>query len=1251
MCTFGLLLGCSISLERDQRQKEPTSILELDEDVGDVDAVLQRFEILKTEHGDRHPLVVDQARVVGYALLDSGHFSQSCQAFQFRLEALQESKGRDDLDTLLAQSELAEALRLSGKLKEAGEHLESIQPKLEIFLRPDDPRLVKIQISWINTLIGAGDFRRAQELAQKVVVVLESSLGSEAPETLSAKGSLASATFALGDHSGAKKLELEIHAELAKSLGPEHLETVRANSNLAVTLQVLGDYSGAKERFEEVFSTRRKVLGAEHPDTLAAQANLSVAVHASGDFRRANQIQKQLYPRMIEVLGAEHPTTMTIGANLALTSRDLGDFEFAVQLYESLIKSRQTVLGADHPSTLTTQANLAEALNALGDFELARRYQQDVFMARQRVLGSEHPDTLTSSVILADTLRKLGMLEDARLRHEDVLSKRVRILGSEHPDTIRARSQLATTLFELGDLALARQHQERVLSGSKTILGPEHPDTLAATSNLALTIKILGELEDALQLEEMVFEIRCRILGLDHPDTMVSESNLVNTFLALNRLVEAQDRQEKIYRSFSRSFGPDHPDTLIARATLANIYKKNGSIDRALAIEEDVLSARRRIFGPIHPQTLFAIHNLASTLAMKNRKPKAIQLLKEPVLAQQQRGLHIVPSTAFDAEYYWLLGRLLREEGDLEGAEAAFSWALDAIEVQAARFDFTEESQGEFYTAKSQAFYEAISLAVQRKSIPEAFGLLERFRTYSLVADRIRNNESLKNPFLEPRFRRALRMNGFKYDALTQELRDLYPKQEGGDDPAIQELIDRQLELRRERDLIIGRIVEELREDPSRPKPLQASHIQRILEDDAAILAFSIGNAESYGFVLTSDALQAFKIDSSDLFERSTRFLDLIVSSKTSFSPNDTEALQRSSEWFMANLFEPAKAQLEGKDRLLIMPDGPLQWLPFAALAKTSVDIGDGSYLAASKSIHVVQSGSIYQELQKRRGGFKEPRRGGPTWLGIGDPYYPAKVDTRTEPNRLIKAQAPGSAGSIKFSETQNLISRGFKYWSDLEKLKRLPQTEREIEAIASRFRAKSLTADIYLRNAATEDLIRNDLTGIRYIHIAGHAAALTSDPQAGIHASDSFIALSLLPRTTRMAAGLKHNGLLQTWEISNELMLNADLVVLSACETAIGEYRGGEGLLSLSRSFLQAGARSVLASLWLVDDLSTSELMIRFYDHLLSGKSKVESLRMAQMELASRPVEVTFSDGTSQIMDFMAPYHWAGFQLVGDWQ
>ena len=189
----------------------------------------------------------------------------------------------------------------------------------------------------------------------------------------------------------------------------------------------------------------------------------------------------------------------------------------------------------------------------------------------------------------------------------------------------------------------------------------------------------------------------------------------------------------------------------------------------------------------------------------------------------------------------------------------------------------------------------------------------------------------------------------------------------------------------------------------------------------------------------------------------------------------------------------------------------------------------------------------------------------------------------------------------------------------------RLPFSRQEVEGIAALFPKRNRT---YLGADATEEHAKALGKDVRYIHFATHGLLDERFPL------DSALVLSVLGQ---VQPG-KDNGLLQAWEIFEQVRLDADLVTLSACNTGLGQEVKGEGLIGLTRAFQYAGARSILASLWSVDDFRTMQLMQRFYTDLRSGKSKDEALRSAQLQLAH-------SQSSS------APYYWAGFSLIGDWK
>ena len=181
----------------------------------------------------------------------------------------------------------------------------------------------------------------------------------------------------------------------------------------------------------------------------------------------------------------------------------------------------------------------------------------------------------------------------------------------------------------------------------------------------------------------------------------------------------------------------------------------------------------------------------------------------------------------------------------------------------------------------------------------------------------------------------------------------------------------------------------------------------------------------------------------------------------------------------------------------------------------------------------------------------------------------------------------------------------------------------------------------VFVGSDATEENAKSLPRNTRIVHFATHA---TLDERSPL---DSAVVLSI---PEEFEEG-KDNGLLQAWEIFERFRVDADLVVLSACESGLGKEMGGEGLIGLTRAFQYAGARSVMASLWKISDRTTAELMVRFYKHLKAGLPKDEALRAAQMELIRGPIQVKNEKGDMEEIDTSAPYYWAAFQIYGDWQ
>jgi len=274
-----------------------------------------------------------------------------------------------------------------------------------------------------------------------------------------------------------------------------------------------------------------------------------------------------------------------------------------------------------------------------------------------------------------------------------------------------------------------------------------------------------------------------------------------------------------------------------------------------------------------------------------------------------------------------------------------------------------------------------------------------------------------------------------------------------------------------------------------------------------------------------------------------------------------------------------------------------LNYLPFEVLLtgntanNQEISYADLPYLVKEYSISYGQSASVLKNLHAESAADQKIKPGNKRLIAFGDPDY-------------------GDADAD--------LSAGKNY-------RRLKYSGQEVEKIASCFREGF--SDTYLRNEATEENVKRNgkLNEYAYIHFAAHGYIDEERPDL------SSLVLA-------QENNSEEDGLLQAAEIFN-LKLNADLVVLSACQTGLGKLVRGEGIVGLTRAFMYAGTPSVLVSLWSVSDISTADLMGEFYDGLIKHKlSKTEALRKAQLALLSDD-------------EYAHPFYWASFVLLGDWR
>jgi CHAT domain-containing protein len=301
---------------------------------------------------------------------------------------------------------------------------------------------------------------------------------------------------------------------------------------------------------------------------------------------------------------------------------------------------------------------------------------------------------------------------------------------------------------------------------------------------------------------------------------------------------------------------------------------------------------------------------------------------------------------------------------------------------------------------------------------------------------------------------------------------------------------------------------------------------------------------------------------------------------------------------------------LPSQKRLVIVPDGPLQYLPFAALS-VAENGRAGVPLVELHELVMLPSASALVAL--RRAAEGRPRPADELTI-FADPVF-------EPPGKPIPAAVGGSPGFPRSRE----LTRALRDVRDSQWIPNLPGSRNEALAI-QQIAGPARTRLVMGFDANREAILDGSIARERIIHFATHGMMDTRHPEM------SGLVLSMFNKK-----GEYQDGYLRLSDVYN-LKLSADLVVLSSCESALGKDLGSEGIMGLPRAFLYAGARRVIVSLWKIDDEATVPLMKMFYSRLQRGEDPARALRGAQLDLLKN----------TQLSD---PYYWAGFILEGDYR
>ena len=986
------------------------------------------------------------------------------------------------------------------------------------------------------------------------------------------------------EYTKAESVFKRILAIFEKSPGKNDSTVADSLSILADLYVTQGHYAQAEPLYKRSLALSEKALGPEHLRVALSQYDLAKLYQTQGLYAQAESLYKQALAIREKKLGPNHPDVASILNNLASLSQTQGNYAQAEQIHKRALAIYESANGSEHPYVATTLNNLATLYQTQGLYAKAEPLYKRALALDEKALGPEHRKVAMTLNNLAELHGIQGNFTQAEKLHKRALGIREKVLGIEHPDIAMSLNNLAALYISMGIYDQAETLLKRALEIYEEALGPGHPDVALILNNLASLSQTQGYNAQAESLYKRSLAI-CEIkFGSEHPDVARILNNLADLYRIQGNFAQAELLNKRSLAIYETAFGAEHSTVAMSLNNLAVLYETQGLYAQAEPLYKRALQLNEKAYGPSHPAVATSLNNLAGIYALQNQPVQALEYSRTAT-SNYRRRLPVRSDLQLETEGFkdksWIRFHL--------DILAKVSGTVAKPNQAAEGFDLIQLIHGSD-TAASVAQSAARNVAPNTK-------LAETVRRQQDAIQRYRflDSQLIKSVSEPPKNRRM------EYEAnLHTEISRL-----GVEIAAVEKLIAVQFP---EYAALVS------------IEPVPLTEVQALLQEGEALIAF-VSNAERTHMAIVRRET-AVLLDSPighkelDALVRRIRYT---LEDNPLTTPYDVDAAHA----IYLKLVAPLLPHLDGVRNLLVVADGPMSSLPLGVLleAPSTVerpelkDYQNLSWLAKRYSFTTLPAVISLKALRKHG---KPTASGQQPFLGMGNP--------------VLEGDGGGPRGGKAPTLAEMFLLRGDVANVDaLRKLSALPDTADELQAIAKALGAD--TASTYLQENATEtNAKRLPLDHYRVLAFATHSL---------VAGETKNIVEPGLVLTPPAKATPEDDGFLAASEVA-QLNLNADWVVLSACNTAAPDGTpGAAGLTGLAKSFFYAGARALLVSHWPVISSATTRLITDTFklqaDNPSLGKSG--ALRQAMLNMIN----------DDEIPEYAHPAFWAPFVVVGD--
>lgn len=904
-----------------------------------------------------------------------------------------------------------------------------------------------------------------------------------------------------------------------------------------------------------------------------------------------------------------------------------GNYAAAEKYFEEAYEMRKRLLKGDHADLASSINNMAAVYDKLGKYDKCESKFKAALEMNRRLYKEDNKELANSLNNMAYYYRGQGKFDLAEPLYKESLEMRRRLFKGDNQELISALNNMASFNELIGKLKEAEIMFKEALEMSKRLFNGDHPTTSMLLSNIGLFYMNTNNLKEAENYNKEALDMRKRIYRKDAPEIALSMNNLAGLYQLKGELKESEALFKEALEIKRRIFKNDHIDLATNINNLAAVEQDLGELDSAEPLYIEAYEMRRRIYKEDNPELVNSIQNLGSLYERKKDNEKAGRYFTEAVDMHKRLFKH---RTGDLANLLVNLANFDVSVNKYADAKPLYEECLDIYyEIISDYFpSLSENEKKQFWkkmSPKFDAFYNYA--AIYQKDNPSILCQMynNRLNTKSMLFNSMNNMKKriissgdsiLINKYKEWNFQKSRLIKAYKMSEPQLKKSKINIDTLEKNINKLEKEISLKSELFAKNNEKVNiswqSIKNSLKPNEAAVEIIRYNYRDKFRISDTVCYAFLIidgKTTEHPDLILLEDGRKLEK----EYFNEYRNSLQSKTADKISF------------DRFWSKIYE----RLKSSKVIYLSADGI-----YNKLNPSILQMPNGKYLMDYQDILQLNSTKdIISGVNKSKSDLNLNKKA----LLIGNPDFALSEVKVNEAARRIRGEEFNPAPIVPAEKTRSV------------NLTKLPGTEKEIRDIEKYLKNNNWEVSAFTDSMAVKSSLINSKSPA-IIHIATHGFFLedvnkggkelvgidekkmTDNPllKSGLFFSgaDNFISSAQESKVE------EENGLLTAFEAMNLDLENTDLVVLSACETGLGEIQNGEGVFGLRRAFQQAGAKTILASLWKVNDNATQELMSKFYSYLVTGMAKRDAFNKAQKYVRDKYPE---------------PYYWGSFIMVGE--